>query len=88
MLRGREKLNVNNMEIVLFIGILIVIIYGIVSIYPKVQDEKLLKTVTSLHQGIKTERKLVLQLLKKEIQDQHIENINDILEEKQKLYAR
>ncbi len=61
-----------NNNIILWIIICIVLLVGFISLFRKIRDVRLLKTVTSLSRGTKTERDLVLKLLKHGIPAQTI----------------
>ncbi len=58
------KYIIDNKVVVLSVIIGIVILRILISIYSKIRDLKLLKSVTSLNRGTKTERELILKLLK------------------------
>jgi len=66
-----KQIEVND-RLVLWIVILIFILSILIPIFRKIRDRKLLKTVTSLNRGTKSERQLVLQLLKKGVPAQTI----------------
>lgn len=61
-----------NDNVILWIIIGIVLLVGFIPLFQKIRDVKLLKTVTSLNRGTKTERDLVLKLLKHGIPAQTI----------------
>ena len=61
-----------NDNVILWIIIGLVLIVGFITLIRKIRDVKLLKTVTSLNRGTKTERDLVLELLKHGIPAQTI----------------
>ena len=61
-----------NDNVIPWIIIGLVLLVGFLSLFRKIRDVKLLKTVTSLNRGKKTERDLVLKLLKHGIPAQTI----------------
>lgn len=61
-----------NDNIILWIIIGLALLVGFIRLFRKIRDIKLLKTVTSLNQGTKTERDLVFKLLKHRIPAQTI----------------
>ncbi|WP_461630458.1 nuclease-related domain-containing protein [Labilibaculum euxinus] len=61
-----------NDNVILWIIIGLVLLVSFIQLFRKIRDIKLLKTVTSLNQGTKTERDLVLKLLKRGIPAQTI----------------
>lgn len=61
-----------NDNVILGIIIGLVLLVGFIPLFRKIRDVKLLKTVTSLNRGTKTERDLVLKLLKHGIPAQTI----------------
>ena len=61
-----------NDNVILWIIIGLVLLVGFIPLFRKIRDVKLLKTVTSLNRGTKTERDLVLKLLKHGIPAQTI----------------
>lgn len=61
-----------NVNIILWVTICLVLLIGFISLFRKIRNVKLLKTVTSLKRGTKTERDLVLKLLKHSIPAQTI----------------
>jgi hypothetical protein len=66
------KLIEENDNIILWTAIGIVILVAIIPLIRKIRDRKILQTVTSLNRGTKSERHLVLQLLKHGIPAQTI----------------
>lgn len=60
------------MDSTLLIPLVIFILIAIAIIYKNIQDKKLLNTVTKSHRGTRTERLMVLQLLKSGIPNQTI----------------
>jgi len=61
-----------NDNIILWIVIGIVLLFSVIPLIKKIRDRRLLKTVTSLNRGTKSERDLVLRLLKHGISSQAI----------------
>ena len=59
-------------KIILWVIICVILLLGFIKLFGKIRDIKLLKTVTSLNRGTKTERDLVLKLLKHHIPAQTI----------------
>ena len=59
-----EKYIVPNFLVIIWIGLAILLIIVLITIFNKIRDKKLLETVTNSNRGTKTERDLVLKLLK------------------------
>ncbi|WP_339924081.1 nuclease-related domain-containing protein [uncultured Cyclobacterium sp.] len=59
-----RELIAGNYSIILWALLVIVLLFAIVSIIKTIRDRKIIKTVTSLNRGTKSERFLVLKLLK------------------------
>lgn len=58
------KYIVPNFLVIIWIGLAILLIIVLITIFNKIRDKKLLETVTNSNRGTKTERDLVLKLLK------------------------